>query len=208
LFVLAAVTVTLAPLAFRVPDAVPLVPTTTLPKARVVGVTASCPAVPVPVPVPSRFTVTVLAASLVIVAVALNVPAALGENVTLTGVLCPAVRVSGRLGALREKYWVEKVTLLMVTDPGPELVAVADRVLLLPAATLPKFSVAVARERVPSWTWLEEPALTPWQPARKVRAARSSNAPATFRTYFEHVPFGPVLSIVSQGTVTQKFATV
>jgi len=40
-FVLAAVTVTLAPLAVRVPDAVPLLPTTTLPKGSVVGVTLS-----------------------------------------------------------------------------------------------------------------------------------------------------------------------
>src|SRR5579864_1041490 len=50
LFELAAVTVTFAPLAVRLPDAVPLVPTTTLPKPKVVGVTASCPAAAVPVP--------------------------------------------------------------------------------------------------------------------------------------------------------------
>lgn len=36
--------VTLAPLAANFPDAVPLVPFTTLPIARVVGETASCPA--------------------------------------------------------------------------------------------------------------------------------------------------------------------
>jgi len=124
-------------------------PTVTLPKSALVGFSASCPAVPVPVPVPDRFRVAVLAASLVIVAVALNVPAALGENVTLTGVLCPAARVSGRLGAFREKYLVEMATLLMVTAAGPEFVAVADRVLLLPAATLPKFRVALPRVRVP-----------------------------------------------------------
>ena len=40
---LAAVTVTFVPLAVRLPDAVPLVPTTTLPKPRVVGATVSCP---------------------------------------------------------------------------------------------------------------------------------------------------------------------
>src|SRR5262249_12814192 len=41
LFVLAAVTVTLAPLAVSVPDPVPLVPTTTLPSASVSGATVS-----------------------------------------------------------------------------------------------------------------------------------------------------------------------
>ena len=39
LFVLAAVTVTLPPLAVKLPEAVPLSPTTTLPNARVAGVT-------------------------------------------------------------------------------------------------------------------------------------------------------------------------
>ena len=54
LFEVAAETVTLPPLAVRVPDAVPLVPTTTLPRASVAGVTASCPfvgVVDVPAPV-------------------------------------------------------------------------------------------------------------------------------------------------------------
>jgi|ERR1700722_5921025 hypothetical protein len=41
LFVLAAVTVTLAPLAFRFPEAVPLAPTATFPTARVAGVAVS-----------------------------------------------------------------------------------------------------------------------------------------------------------------------
>jgi hypothetical protein len=54
LFVLAAVTVTLAPLAVKLPDAVPLVPTTTLPTGSGFGVALSIPAeaaVPVPVTV-------------------------------------------------------------------------------------------------------------------------------------------------------------
>ena len=176
-----------------------MLPTVTLPKLRLVGFRASCPAVPVPVPVPSRFSVAVLAASLVIVAVALNVPAAFGENVTLTGVLCPAAKVRGRLGAFREKYLVEILTLLIVTDAGPELVAVADRVLLLPAVTLPKFRVAVARERVPGCGWLEEAALKPWQPTRKASPARRSNTQAAFQRYFEQIPISPVLYIGSHG---------
>lgn len=51
LFVLAPVIVTLEPVADKVPEAVPLVPTTTLPTAMVVGETLSCPAAVVPFPV-------------------------------------------------------------------------------------------------------------------------------------------------------------
>jgi len=44
----------------------------------------------------------------------------------------------GRLGDVREKYFVETAALLIVTDFVPEFVAVTLRVLLLPLATLPK----------------------------------------------------------------------
>ena len=50
LFVLAAVTVTFAPLAVNVPDALLLLPTTALPRLSVPGLTASCPTEVVPVP--------------------------------------------------------------------------------------------------------------------------------------------------------------
>ena len=160
-------------------------PTVTLPKPRLVGLGVNSPAVSVPVPVPKRLTVAVLEALLVIVAVALKVPAALGANVTLTWVLCPSARDSGRLGEFREKYLVEKVTLLIVTVPGPEFVTVAERVSLLPAATLPKFRVPFVMDRVPVCTWTEAPALMPWQPARKARAATRSKATATFPRCFE-----------------------
>lgn len=73
----------------------------------------------------------------------------------------------------------------MVTVPGPEFVTLADTVSLLPAATLPKLSVAGVMERLPVCTWTEAPVLTPWQPARKAQAARRSNAPATFPRCFE-----------------------
>jgi len=58
LLLLAAVTVTLVPLAVIVPDAVPLWPTTTLPRARVAGLTPSVPAVAV-IPIPESGSVTV-----------------------------------------------------------------------------------------------------------------------------------------------------
>lgn len=51
-----------------------------------------------PAPVRVRLVVA-FEALLVIVAVALNVPTAFGENVTVTVVLCPEATVTGRLGA-------------------------------------------------------------------------------------------------------------
>lgn len=200
LVVLAAVTVTLAPLAVRLPDAVPLLPTTTLPTPRVVGLTASCPeAVVVPVPESAKL-IGLFDALLATEAVAVKVPAAFGANLTLIVVLCPTATVTGRLGAVKEKYGLEIETLVTVTEVGPELVAVADRVLLLPAATLPKSRVADCRERV-ACCWLEGPALTPWQPTRTMRLARRNNAPAAFPRCFEQIPSGFVLCIVSHGTV-------
>lgn len=50
LFEVASVTVTLVPLAVRLPEAIPLFPVTTLPRPSVVGETANCPMVVVPVP--------------------------------------------------------------------------------------------------------------------------------------------------------------
>lgn len=57
LLMLAAVTVTSAPLALSVPVLLPLFPTRTLPRLKVVGFTVSCPTATA-VPVPERGTVT------------------------------------------------------------------------------------------------------------------------------------------------------
>jgi hypothetical protein len=87
LFVLAALTVTLAPLALRLPDAVALSPTTTLPRGSVDGLTESCPwltATPVPV---SDSVVVPGVALLVKVSVAFAVPVADGLNCTVKGIL-------------------------------------------------------------------------------------------------------------------------
>src|SRR5579871_701056 len=121
LFELAAVTVTLAPVALSVPEPVPVRPATMLPRFILVGVTESCPAwlAEIPVPVRARLLVA-FDASLVIVAVALNVPGALGVNETVTVVLCPDATVAGRLGETSLKYCVEIATLLTVTEFGPE----------------------------------------------------------------------------------------
>lgn len=200
---------TLAPLAVRLPDALPLLPTTTLPRPRLAGLTASCPEVvvvpEVPVPESARL-IALFDALLATAAVASKVPAALGANLMLKVALCPAATVTGRVGAVKEKYWLEIDTLLMVTDAGPELVAVADSVLLLPAATLPKAKVADCRERE-LCCWLEGPALTPWHPTREMSPARRNEAPAAFPRYFEQILAGFVLCMVSHGTVSTDSMT-
>ena len=86
LLLLAAVTVTLAPVAFKVPVAVPLLPTTTLPKLNVVGETESCPVAAIPVPVAVAVVVDG-DALLVKVSVALAAPAVSGLKVTVNDVL-------------------------------------------------------------------------------------------------------------------------
>lgn len=69
--------------------------------------------------------------------------------------------VTGRLGAVMAKYFVETAALLTVTEADPEFVAVTVIALLLPEVTLPKSRFATARERVPD-CWLEDgPELTP-----------------------------------------------
>jgi hypothetical protein len=96
---LAPVTVTLVPLAVRLPDAVPLVPTTTLPKPRVVGVIVSCPAAAVPVPDNGIVSVGLVAFE-VTGMLPLAFAADCGVNVTLIVVLWPAVSVTGAVTPL------------------------------------------------------------------------------------------------------------
>lgn len=127
-------------------------PIVTLPKFSLVGLNDSCPEdvvdeVPTPL---SGSCITEFDALLVIDSVALNVPAAAGENVMLIGALCPAAMVSGRLVEVRENWPAEIVATDTVRDAFPELVALKERVLLFPAATLPKLRPVVARESVPS----------------------------------------------------------
>ena len=64
--------------------------------------------------------------------------------------------------------------------------AVIVRVLLLPAATLPKSKVELTRERerVLACFWPEPPALTPWQPIRTVRACENEECSCGFTEKF------------------------
>jgi hypothetical protein len=80
----------------------------------------------------------------------LTAPTALGLKTTLTGVLWPARIVTGRLGALNEKYLVEIDALLTVTEAVPVFDTVMVIVLLVPAVTLPKSRLAPLRDKVPT----------------------------------------------------------
>lgn len=92
---LTAVTVTAALLAVRLPEAVPLVPTTTLPSARVAGVTDNCPEAAA-VPVPDKGTSKVESVALeIIVTSPVTAPAEVGVNETLKVALCPEFNVIG-----------------------------------------------------------------------------------------------------------------
>jgi hypothetical protein len=100
LFVLAAVTVTLAPLAATLPEAVPLAPATTLPRSSVAGFTVNCATAVVPVP--DRGIVRVgIEASEVMVTFPLALPADCGANDTLKPTLWPAPNVTGAVMPLR-----------------------------------------------------------------------------------------------------------
>ena len=92
--VFAAVTVTFAPLAVNVPDAVPLLPTTTLPRTRVDGVTVKLPAVVVPVPDKAMLNAGFVASD-VIVRLPLTPPDDFGAKETSMLALCPAAKLTG-----------------------------------------------------------------------------------------------------------------
>lgn len=106
---------------------------------------------------------------------ALNVPAALGLKTRVTGVLWPARIATGRLGALSEKYGVENVALVTVMEAVPVFVKVVDKVLLVPAVTVPKSTVVPLRVKMPvSACWLLELlVLTPWQPTIIAKPSRT-----------------------------------
>lgn len=119
----APVTVTFAPLAVRVPDAVPLRLTNTLPSAIGAGVTAKVP--DTVEPVPERATVNVgFEAFDVTVSVPLALPAEAGAKVTLKLALCPAASVA-EVDPLKVNPVPLTATLEMVTVEPPVLVTVS-----------------------------------------------------------------------------------
>jgi hypothetical protein len=124
---LTAETVTLAPLAVRLPDADPSVPTTTLPILKVVGLTLSCPTAATPVPESETVKVGFDPFD-VRVTLPLALPAAVGVNVTLKLALCPAVSVTGAVIPLRLNPVPLIPTCEIVTLVPPVFVTVSDNV--------------------------------------------------------------------------------
>jgi hypothetical protein len=88
-------------------------------------------------------------------------------------VLWPARIVTGRLGALNEKYWVEIVTLLTVMEAVPVFDTVIVRVLLVPAVALPKSRMPPLKDKVPVCGCTALLELNPWQPTIVARQRRT-----------------------------------
>ena len=122
-----------------------VVPTATLPKASLLGLSASRP-----VPVPESATLCIpFEASLLMDSVALNTAAAFGVNEILRFVLCPAASTTGNVVEANAKYLVDAEALLMFTVLFPEFVSVSVRLLLVFGATLPKLRLALPIARFP-----------------------------------------------------------
>ncbi len=152
LLVFAAVTVTLVPVAVIVAEAVPLLPTTTLPRPRVLGVTESAPAVAVPVP-DKGMDSDELDAFEPIVIVAPKVPTATGTNFALTVQVAPGASVPGTgqvpiFPQLNGPLDMELLVKLTVAPPVFVRVVI-NIALVLPTATLPKAILVGLADSVP-----------------------------------------------------------
>jgi len=126
LFVLAAVTVTFAPVALSVPDADPLLPTFTVPAFKVDGEIVSVPTAAAPVPDKEMVSVAFDAFE-VTVTVPLALPVTVGASVTVNPVLCPAPRVKEELMPLSEKPAPAMATFVTDTLVPPVFVIVPDK---------------------------------------------------------------------------------
>jgi hypothetical protein len=153
LLLLTALTVTVDPPAVRVPEALPLAPTTTLPRARVAGLTPSVPPVAV-VPIPESRTVTVeFEAVELIVIVAVRVPVVVGVNVALIVQLDPGASVlSLQVPVPPQLKSPADIGLpVIVNGAFPVFDNVVSRIgLVTPTLTLPKLMVAGFSVRMPA----------------------------------------------------------
>lgn len=128
--------VMLAPLAVMLAGRVELLPTSTLPKLKLVGVRLSWP---VATPVPEREIVRLGFEALeTIEMLPLSLPPEVGANSALKVTLPPADRVTGRLSPDRLNPVPEAEAWVMVRLVPPLLVKVSYSVALLPTCTFPK----------------------------------------------------------------------
>lgn len=119
------------PVLVRVSERFLLLPTWTLPKARLVGFDDSVPCV---TPVPESGMLRLGLDPLEVMAtLPLAAPAAAGANFTENDVLCPAVKVAGKVNPLRLKPVPLALAAEIVRVDPPELVSVSERVVLVPS---------------------------------------------------------------------------
>src|SRR5271166_1233639 len=125
-------TVTFSPLALSVPFCCEFVPTATLPKSIVVGLTANCPRgtdVPVPVNGMARFEFD---ASETTETLPASFPEEGGAKMTVKVKCCPGVSTSGGVNPLMLNPVPVTVACEIVTFTPPVLVRVSDSCWLLP----------------------------------------------------------------------------
>lgn len=140
LLVLAAVIFTLAPLAVRLPEPSPLVPTTTLPMARVAGLSARVPAPEAPVPDKGIVRVGFVAVEVTVTS-PLALPAAVGANSTEKVAVPPPGSTTGAVMPLKLNPVPLIATFEIVMVVLPVLVTVSEMDWLLPTVTLPNARV-------------------------------------------------------------------
>ena len=111
-------------------------PTTTLPKLALAGVTANCDWIPAPL---KPIVVGELLALFTTEMLPVALPAAVGAKVTLKGALCPAARVNGVVIPLAAKPLPVALTWEMLRLVVPEFFTVTVcAALLVPTRTFPK----------------------------------------------------------------------
>ena len=141
--------VTLDPPEFvNVPDKDCVPPRVTVPNAKLLGLDVIAPAV---APVPDNGMVRLgLDASDVMVMSPLTDPEAIGANVKVKLMLCPALRVMGVLTPPSVKPDPLTDTCEIVMLDGLELVTVSESDCVLPTVTLPKFKLVGFEPREPA----------------------------------------------------------
>ena len=129
-------------------DFVPLLPTWTLPKLKLVGLALIVPGA---VAVPESETVKLgFEALLVMVRLPVGVPAVVGANTTLNDLLAPAARVKGNVRPVTLNPFPVAVACEIVTLDPPLLVTVSERVCVASTRTLPKLKLGLVAASVPA----------------------------------------------------------
>src|SRR5437899_11835476 len=121
----------------------PVLPTSTLPKLTLAGVTESCGCTPVPL---RAMVLVELGALLTSETLPDTLPGVAGANCTLKVLDCPAGRVSGNVSPLMLKPAPVTLPCAMVKLTPPELVKVRACTPVLPTTTLPKLALGGATE--------------------------------------------------------------